>query len=1781
MASHPNLLFLDKIYDGPRTIVLRSRIRDNSIPIIIKTINSQSEDQDTAQRLEFEYDILKDLDGKTVIRALGWEWLDGEPAIVLEDIGGASLDHVLQEGPLGLHDALCVALDVVQALQAVHDRRIVHKDVNPSNIVWNRATGAVRLIDFGIACRLSADGAAGACTDVVEGNLAYIAPEQTGRVAQSVDHRSDFYALGATLYEMVTGRQPFPSSDAMALVHAHIARLPEPPAAIAPTVPEAVSAVIMKLMAKRPEDRYQSAYGLTQDLKLCLERLEIGDTQLPFVPGGADLSSRFTVSAALYGRAREVEALLAAARRAARGGFEIAMVGGYSGIGKTTVVRQIQTPTVTAGGHFVVGKFDSLTRSIPYFAFGQALKALVAQILGAGEDGIRVWCRRLLDALGVNGAIAVSIVPEVGHIIGPQMPAPALPPQETLNRANLVLRQLIKAFTSRDQALVLFLDDLQWADAASLQLLRLLARDTAIDHLLIVGAFRDNEVDAAHPLALTLAEIRQVAAARLTEITLPPLDRRSIEELIADSLHARRDDVADLAAACAAKTDGNPFFLSQFLRTLHGRGYIAFDAADGRWRWDSSRVAGAAVADNVIDLMVDRIHGFPLHAQTALQLAACIGTRFDLDTLAALCARSLEETADNLADALGGGLILPVDDAEPDPPSPSADRSAVCYRFVHDRVREAASSLIDPAGRTAIHLEIGRLLLDRLTQDQIEARVFEVVNHLNIGADRIDDAGDRLHLAALNLRAGRKAKASAAAATALDYVAQGLTLLPEGAWDDHYALALALHQEAVETAYLAQRYDRMQAHADRVLAFARTTLDTAKVVEGQVYAATACNRLREAVDIGLAFLARLGCRFPPAPTGQDVVQTLHHVQALLADRTVESLAELPAMTDPAVRTIVRMINTLAVPTYNVSPELFLCMSFRQIELIVHNGSGPDAAVPYSTYALALCAIAEQYADGDAFGRLAFAEAERFQADHLKARIHLNVFNFVHHWRHHLVEALEPLSEGYRIAQAHGDPLFAALNAHVYCHHRLYTATDLAEADRALAENYDIIAKLDQQHMLIWTGIYWQTAQNLIGQAENPLELVGRAFDEREQSDIFREGNDQTLFFVFHFCKLILAFFFDDEDQCRTQTELAEKYLHTVVGITHVPICRFYATLSRLARLDRAEGEEREALMTTVLAHRAQMQRWGESAPMNYGHRSALLEAEILRVQGRSEAAAVKYDEAIAQATDNRYAGDAALANELAGRFHLSKGLAKVARLYLGDAVRGYRRWGALAKVRHMERRYGALLASPRGRLPGMAIAEPSSVRDVSQDSLDLASALKTSQAIAAEIVPDRLLDRMMRAVMENAGAERGFLIGAEDGGRLTIRVEARVGQPTRIRAEAPPLDAGHALSTAVVNYVAATGRSFILNQAEGDGLFADDRYIVDNDPLSVLCLPLNNRGQPIAVLYLENNLTADAFTQRHLAMLELLSGQMAISIENAKLYEELEQRVADRTHSLEEKVVELSRAYETVRRAQRQLEAQAVELRTAKEVAEAANLSKSAFLASVSHELRTPLNAILGFSEILRDEACGPTEAGMLRDYAGTIHESGQHLLAVINDLLDLAKIEAGRLELELEPLDVGREVAACMRMVAQRAMNHGLTLTRSVSSSLPLLVADRRTLRQMLFNLLSNAIKFTPSGGSVDIGASVDADRCLRIAVADTGIGIDAEEQATLFTPFVRTPEAQRRRIEGTGLGLALVKSMIEEHGGRVELTSAPGAGATFTLVFPPTDTIAAAKPDQAAQSA
>ncbi|MBB4315511.1 diguanylate cyclase [Roseospira marina] len=1544
----------DLVYQGHPFRYLRAFDRGQGQRVLIKTITADvsREAASTLSKkdLEREVRILSRGQGTRIMRPLSLTLVNGAPAVLFADAPGTILSHGLEEAPVPWIRVLSWAVDIVDALQDLHGAWVVHRNVNPSSFWWSPETDEVRLIDAAWAVERDPGHPYVANSKDLVGALSYVSPEQTGRTGTPVDHRSDLYSLGVLLFEALTGDVPFRAEDPMAVIHAHLTRPVPDVSGRNPRVPRPVGGLVARLLAKDPRDRYQSGYGLRVDLEALLAQARAGGALDSVRLRTADPPSDLRPPARTHGRNKDIAVLQAAHARARLGGFEVVLVAGESGSGKTRLVQELEAAVGTVGDRFVSAKLDPSAQSVPYLPISEALGHLVSDMLARDEETVNAFRRSLPERLDENTALAVELVPGLANVLAPTTKASAGPTQEAQARAFLILRELVQAFTAQGQALVLFFDDLQWADAASLQTLAALGRDDGLHNLLLIGAYRNTEVLAGHPLLDTMA-VLETANVTLSTIHLSGLDGDTVAALVAECLNCPVEDVADLAQACWTKTLGNPFFVTQVLHTLIRAGGLVFDHRRGRWEWCAEVVGRLAAADNVAGLMVERLHTLPPATQRVLLMNACADSAVDLSTLAVLSDQSLEQTVRAITLAREAGLVAATvrsagtgavgDEAAE---RPSVDRPDTTYRFVHDRIQEAALTLVDHAERTAIHRRIGRTLLARLPSTAIDDHVFQLMYHYVWARALLEDPAECQDVADLALRASRKAAATGGFGPMLEYASFGLALLPKDAWQQAYPLTLGLHDQCVAGAYINHQHAQMDARIRDVVANAARPVDKTGVIAYQILRANADGAMGQSIDIGLAFLEELGVPFPRHPTAEDVGAGLAQVQALLGDRAVDTLAALPEMVDPVAHGFMRICNAMAGPTYNAEPALFLCMVFKQVEWFVTHGNSADAVAGYSTYAMALCVVARRYKDGQAFGALAFKLADRYNAGYIKGRLYLNVYLFVHHWRHHLTETLAPLMEGCRQAYRHGDLLFASLNSTVYCHHSWWAGARLAEVEATMADRHAFIQDACGHHGIArWTRLYWQTVRNLRTASADPVALVGDTFDERASAPQPDE-TDQTYVLLYHLCKLILAVQFEDRTDIPRHLEVGFQYLSACNGIVIVPVFHFFAFLGRVLVLRDPDippaPEQAEAIRAGLEAQAEEMRVWAENAPMNFAHKHDTMLGLLAWLDGDAAGALHRLDSAIAGAKRHGYLWDQAVIQEWLGRVCLDLGHSQLGAMALREALHTYAAWGAGAKVAHLTACYGAWDAGDRGIVPGRVGDGTGGVSDaITHSDLDLATVLKASQAIGAEIVLGRLLDRMMQTVLENAGADRGVLLRVEVGaGGLRLWAEKRAGDATHVVPDANGMVTEGMLPLALVHRVMTTRKTVIVPQDGPDGRARFDVPLDRHGVRSALCLPIRVRDAVPAVLYLENRVTPHAFTPQRVTILDMLAGQIAVSLENARLYEQLEVRVAERTQELQAKMAELSEAYEAQRTTQIKLEAQAIELRQAMQIAENANL---------------------------------------------------------------------------------------------------------------------------------------------------------------------------------------------------------------------------------------------------
>ena len=1433
--------------DGPRVLVLSS-VAEYPAPEILKL-------------LEHACSLREELDSRWAARPIAMARHWDRTVLVLDDPGGVPLDRLLGQ-PLNVVFLLRLAISLSAATGQLHQRGVIHKDIKPPNVLVNSDTGQCWLMGFGIASRLPRERQAPDPPESIAGTLAYMAPEQTGRMNRSIDSRSDLYSLGVTLYQMLTGSLPFTASDPMEWVHCHIARKPVAPSERLDNVLAPVSRIIMKLLAKTAEDRYQTAAGLESDLRHCLAEWARHGRIDPFALGEHDAPDRLLIPEKLYGRAGEVDTLLASFDRIVKSGTpELVLVSGYSGIGKSSVVNELHRVLVPPRGFLASGKFDQYKRDIPYSTLVQAFQSLARPLLGKSETELASWRHALLEALGPNGLLMVNLVPELKLIIGEQPPVPELPPPQAQSRFQLVFRRFIAVFARREHPLALFLDDLQWLDPATLDLLEDLLTQPDVQHLMLIGAYRDNEVNSAHPLMRKLEAIRK-AGAIVHEIVLAPLAREDLGRLIGDSLHCEPERATPLAHLVHEKTAGNPFFAIQFLSALAEEGLLTFDHGDARWSWNLDRIHAKGYTDNVVDLLVGKLNRLPIETQRALQQLACTGGSAEFALLTMVYEDSTKDMHRDLWEAVRTGLVF---------------RSETAYRFLHDRVQEAAYSLIPPDLRAAAHLGIGRLLAAHTPPEKREEAIFEIVNQLNRGAALITAQDEREQAAELNLLAGRRAKASTAYAAALTYLTAGATLLAEDAWARRHELAFSLEINRAECEFLTGELAAAEQRLAALSGRAANTVELASVACLRVDLYTTLDQSDRAVGVGLEYLRHLGIEWSPHPTEEEARREYDRIWSQLGSRAIEELIELPLMSDPVSLATLDVLTKVLPPALFTHANLLSLVICRAVNLSLEHGNSDSSCFAYVWLGVIAGPHFDNYKAGFQFGRLGYELVEKRGLRRFQARTYVSFGNLVMPWTKHVKTGRDLLRREFEAATKIGDLTFAAYSRLDLNTNLLASGDPLAEVQRETEHGLEFARKM--RFGLVVDRI---TAQlGLIRTLRGLTQKFG-SFDDGQFDELTFEGylsGNPALALpeCWYWIRKQQARFFAGDYAAAVDASLrAQRLLWTSPSCFETAEYHFYGALSRAAACDSAAADQRQQHFEALTAHHGQLEVWAENCPENFENRAALVGAEIARIEGRQLDAERLYEHAIRSAQANGFAHNEALAHELAARFYAARGFETIAHAYLRNAWHCHLRWGAVGKVRQLEELYPHL----RDEAPAPA---PDSTIGTSVEQLDLGTVMKASQAVAEEIVLETLIKTLMMIALEHAGAERSLLI-LPDGEEQRIAAEARTGRDGVDVQLQDALVTSSDVPDSLLRYVIRTQESVILDDASVQNLFSEDEYVREQRPRSILCLPLVKQAKLMGVLYLENKLAPRVFTPKRLAMLELLASQAAISLEHARLY---------------------------------------------------------------------------------------------------------------------------------------------------------------------------------------------------------------------------------------------------------------------------------------------------------
>lgn len=1480
MKQFKKFQFHQALFESSRSIVYRGHLSTDQRPMIFKILKEEYPTPERVAWFRREYEMTRSLDLPGVVDAHGLEYDGQRWVMLLEDFGGESLDRRMGK-PIVMATFLPMAITITEILADVHKHGIIHKDINPANIVYNEQSGVLKLIDFGISTQLTQEEQTFSAPETLEGTLAYISPEQTGRMNRSLDSRSDLYSLGVTFYQMLTGKLPFRQDEPLELIHAHITSTPKAPHEVYPQIPEQMSQILLKLLSKNVQQRYQTAMGLCADLKRCLENPEAS-----FSLGQDDIQDHLRISEKLYGRDQEVAIIEQTSTEVAEGGVRAVFIAGTSGIGKTRLVQEIYRSTSAHHGYFVSGKFEQLRRDIPYSALIMALSSLTHQLLRERE--LDHWRALLLEALGDNGKLLVDVIPELALIIGEQQELPEVDLVQAKYRFVNALRGFIKVIATKDHPLILFIDDLQWSDTASLELLGTLLSSGSETALYLICTYRSNEVGEAHPIRQDLSKRDNV-----TTLSLEPVQVEHITQLLSDSLLSTSEIANPLAELIHQKTRGNPFFVRQFLQSLYDEQLVKFDSGQSCWQWDIRQIKQRDMTDNLVTLMSHRVEEMSEEIRQILLHCACIGNRFTLRDVAEVLGKSQKNVAQLLAQIIKQGLVIPLNeswqiiDLEVD----GLEHDLVVrYRFTHDRIRQAAYDL--DKDRAPIHLKIGQFFFEDASED-LNERIFDIVYQLNLADKLLATPEKQLEMARLNLLAGTKAKSSAAYASAYNYLKLGLQYLRSACgeaspWDSHYALTSELLKGGAEAAYINNDFDQMNEMVDTILANAKNTEEQIHAYQVLIQAFGIQNQLVDGVKTGLKVLKMLGIDLPEDPDDEALVRAGEMVNKALDGRSIASLADLPEMTDPKMKLVMNILGSLYIPAYNSSPKLYMLIVHQEVALSLTHGNADTSGRTYSGFGVFLCGTGRMK-EGFEFGKLAVELAERPGARERCRGLMMHNY-FIRVWFEHVSTSLDPLRKTAHIAQQDGDIDFVAVSINCFFMQTPWSGMGLEQIARE-AESYAQEYGLSGRDFNAFLSVSHQFALNLMDPEGPGHRMNGPVFNENDIPEDLLDN--QNLAFHLYLCRVALGYIQADHDLYQNQDaedyattiqkliDLAQANAASVAGMFSVSVLRFYESLI-LLDLAHKGALAFDDVLGKVEENLKLLETFAENAPMNYSNKIPLIKAELAKHKKDYWLAQQMYDLAIEEAQKNAFPSEEALAFELAGCFWLDHGNRRIAAVHLQNAHQVYRSWGARAKARALADKYAPQLIQLTSKTEGSKRSTTTTTSSGSTSNLDLETLIKATRAISREKDLAALLAYVLEVSLVNAGAERGCLVLMR-GDQLVVKVQGYLEPERVINPLSVDLIDCDELSHGIVQYVARTGQALAFGNAAEDDDFSADPFIKKHGCKSVLCVPIHNQGSLVAVVFMENRQATDVFGQQQQEILNLLLTPAAVSIENALL----------------------------------------------------------------------------------------------------------------------------------------------------------------------------------------------------------------------------------------------------------------------------------------------------------
>ena len=1503
MKSFPGLKTISCIYESRTTKIYRCQKESNQRPVIVKALNQEFPSNEILDRYRHEYEMTKKLNFDGIIKMISLHQVNKSVFIVMEDFDAVSLQHLIAQKQLTLEYALHIAISVCTTLGKMHEKSIIHQDINPDNILVNTKSDIIKLIDFAFASETQAINKK-SDSDKIQGTLAYIAPEQTGRMDRTVDYRSDYYAFGVSLYEMITGRLPFVTKDPLRLIHCHIAKSPLTPHNLNLDIPKPVSNIVMKLIAKNPEDRYQNINGIKMDLEQCVNQLKNSGNIPDFVIGQQDIPHQFQLPKKLYARDQECHELVSTCKRIfscrsdnqsskdskSSSLSETIIIKGEIGMGKTALVEHFKEVILQSFSNtqffFISGKNDRFSRNTPYSALVSAFSELVRHLLKMDENQLIQWRQKLKSALGENGQLIINVIPEIEWIIGEQPAINNLSPKELQNRFEFVFHKFIMTFAEFENPLIIFIDDLQWIDQTSLKLIQLILTNND-SSLFFIGAYRPGKLPADHMLYQTIDRIKSENIP-VTTISLHPLPHSHIKQLICDTFHCNPEYATVLTEIVQDKTQGNPFFINEFITAIYEKGLIRL-TSEG-WKWDVDKIKQTETTDNIAQLMSEKIKRLSENTRNFIQVVACIGSDFSKMLLTHIFSDENIDIDVCIAEAIDEGIII-----ESQQPLTDFDSCALTsYRFVYDRIRQAAYSLMTEKKRLRFHKKMGQYLLENSSDNQRKARIFDIVNHLNISIATYTQPDEKIQMASLNHEAGLRAKSSTAYDAAFRYFIIGISQLSNNNWNDCYELTCSLYIEAAETAFLKGNFDEMLRLSEEVLTHSNQLMDQVKIYEIRLQAYKMQDKKVEAIEIGQKVLAMLGVTIPKHASKITAIIAILRIYLGISGKRIDRLIDLPEMTDPKQLAVTRLLTYVATAFYISAPEILPIIVSEQIRLFTRYGNTPASSATYAAYGILLCGMLNDLENGYQYGQLAMSLLKKFKTKEYWSKTLFRVGSFILHWKEPLRNTLPLLEEGCMLGVENGDVEFSMYSRYVFGVYAFLAGIDLITIENKMQQFAEKTPQLKHLTAQYYKNLLHQFLTNLSTPNKSPWVLSGEHYHEETALSSHIESKDKTLTATLLYLKGYINFLFYRYEEALQCMDEAENYLGSMISTFIIPCYYYYDTLIRLALYDSLSRLEQRKHMKRIMKHQKKIKVWATHAPMNHMHRFHLIQAEIYRIQNNAPEAMNQYDKAIHLAVENQFLGDEALANELASRFYLQNQKQKHAIPYLRDCFSAYQRFGMKTKTEHLLDEYPYIKDQTSS---WQSWSTDSNSFQHAQHEIDLLSIMKASTSISEEIIYSSLLEKLMTIVVENAGATRGCLLLIHND-QVFIEAELADLEKENVHLKSIPADSRNDLPIQLLNYVSRTYTNTRLNDAANEGDFTNDPYIRKNKIQSLMCMPILHYGKLTGLLYLENNRMTGAFTEKHVQILKLIASQAAISIKNAQFYNQLEDRVQERTRKL-------------------------------------------------------------------------------------------------------------------------------------------------------------------------------------------------------------------------------------------------------------------------------------------